>query len=282
MYPEIFNFNLPFNLPIIGNNIVIHTYGVMVAIGFILGYSLIIYRSKIYNVDTKKTGDLIFYSVILGIIGARIFYVIINWDYYFSNPFEIFKIWNGGIVFYGGAITGLLSGIFICKIFKLKIPVMLDIAVPGLSLGHFFGRIGCFSYGCCFGKTCSTESFYTVKFPAPAPAYEKHLSSGLIDTHSHFSLPVLNTQLISALFLLLLTLFLIIYDKKIRKHSGSGTLFALYLIIYSVFRFIIEFYRDEFSEFYILTNFTVSQFISVILFIIGFILLYKFKASDKK
>ena len=268
MHPILFKFILPFNLPVIGNEITIYTYGFCSALGFLFGYLLLIYRAKKNGINQDSAGDVLFYSAIIGIIGARLSYVFVNWNYYSDNLSEIHKIYNGGIIFYGGAVTGLAGGIIISLIKKINAFDMLDLAAPSLTLGHFFGRIGCYMYGCCHGAVCDKSHFFSAVFPKNSPAFLKQVKDGLIDRYSGCAMPVIATQVIEAAFLLILTFFLLFYDKKFKKFKGE--LFALYLLIYSMFRFTIEFFRGDYEKEFIFFNLlTLSQMISLGLFIIA-------------
>ncbi len=151
-----------------------------------------------------------------------------------------------------------------------------------MALGHMFGRIGCNMFGCCFGKITEASNFCSIQFPAGSPAFEKHKVLGLLTPYSNLSLNVIPTQLIEAGFLGLLAAFLLIYDKKkIRKQSGC--IFILYLSMYSLFRFIIEFFRGDYeANFIVFKIITVSQTISIALFITSIILFFKYQKTVKK
>jgi phosphatidylglycerol:prolipoprotein diacylglycerol transferase len=252
----------------------------MAAIGFLMGYYLIISRIKKYSIEKDAMSDILFYSIIAGIIGARLTYVFVNWDFYKKDFLEIFKIYNGGIVFYGGAVTAIIFGILFTKyIKKLNVLKVLDISSPGLTLGHAFGRIGCLLYGCCYGKTCSHSLPFGMKFPANSPAFNKQVHDGLINSNMHNSLSVYPTQIISALFLFFLTAILILFEKKWKKKDGQ--IFNLYLIAYSIFRFTIEFFRDYDKEFYFFNFISLSQIISLCIFVIGIIIFIRLVKTSK-
>jgi len=253
-------------------------YGFFAALGFISGYFLLINRAGKYGLDKNIAGDIAFYSAVAGIIGARASYVIVNWDYYSKNLSEIYKIYNGGIIFYGGALAGLICGTIITRLKKINPLQMLDIAAPALALGHFFGRIGCFMFGCCHGRVCSSSSFTGVIFPKYSPAYYRQIETGIINPGTTLPLPVIPTQLFESAFLLILSLTLIFYDKKIKRFNGE--LFAVYLLLYSIFRFIIENFRGDYDHQFIYFGIlTFSQLISLTLFVISIIIL---KCGNKK
>ena len=149
MYPELFSIG----------KITIYTYGVLVALGFFMGMQYIVKYSK--NIITKQqVYDFLFYVILIGIIGARLFYVMLDIPYYKSNPLEIFQVWKGGLVYYGGFVAVLIFAFFYCRYKKINIVKLIDVFAPALALGHAFGRIGCFFAGCCYGAPSEKYGVY--------------------------------------------------------------------------------------------------------------------------
>jgi len=138
----------------IGELITIHTYGFFIALAALAAMFISRYEAKRLGVDPDKVVDACFYVVIAAIVGSRLFYVFTNFDFFISEPLEVFKIWNGGLVFYGGFIGSATVLIVYMKIYHLPLGKMSDIAALALPLGHAVGRIGCFFAGCCYGKIC--------------------------------------------------------------------------------------------------------------------------------
>ncbi|MGC8868007.1 MAG: prolipoprotein diacylglyceryl transferase, partial [Elusimicrobiales bacterium] len=155
---EIFGFKVP-------------SYGVMIAVAYIVAYIYLSKKSKVYAIDEKRLSDIIFYSVIFGFLGAKISYIITFWNYFgsgFKERFlDIFSIDNlrSGFVFYGGVITGFLGFFWSVKKNKLDVVSMADLFAPAMALAHSIGRIGCFLAGCCHGK--ETDFFLGVVFTSP-------------------------------------------------------------------------------------------------------------------
>ena len=244
MYPILFKFY----------GLEIHTYGFFIAIGFMLSLFLA-QKLAIKEGFSKNTiVDYAFFMLIFAIIGARIFYVIIEYKYYIKYPFDIFKIWEGGLVYYGGFIFAVLS-IFIYHYKRFKNTSFLkitDIFATVLPLAQAIGRIGCLSAGCCYGKPCKLP--WAIKFTNPdslAP-----LNRYLHPTEIYHSISNLT------IFLILMFMF----NKK-RKFNGQIT--CLYGIFYSIGRFIIEFFRGDPRGY--VWIFSTSQFISIIVFSISLI-----------
>jgi phosphatidylglycerol:prolipoprotein diacylglycerol transferase len=218
----------------------------MVAVGFIVAAALALHTGKIFNVSQDMISNLSLIILISGIIGARIMYVALNLGDFISMPSEAFKVWHGGLVFYGGVIFALISGIVYLKISKSSILILGDVIVPFAALAHSIGRIGCFLNGCCFGKT--TSSFLGIVF-----------QDG-ITRHP--------TQIYESAYLLFLYMFL---RAVLQFKRFNGQVFFLYLIFYSVGRFFIEYLRAD-AGFLVrptIGNFTPSQTISLIMFIFG-------------
>jgi len=188
-----------------------------------------------------------------------------------------FELWRGGFVLYGGIIGGFLSAtIFIIKK-KMNFLKILDISAPVLALGVGIGRIGCFMAGCCFGNY--TSSFLGISFPAGSPAFKKHLEIYPDLMHNHTSsLTVIPTQLFSAGANFIIFLYLYFLLRKKKKYNGQ--LFIQFLILYSIFRFIIEFFRgDDRGN---LLFFSTSQWISIIVVVLSIIARFIIKNLNKK
>ena len=231
----------------------IHTYGFFIAVAFIV--SLFIAGRLGENEGIKKEiiYDLAFYILIFSIIGARILYVVIEHQYYLRHPLNILKIWQGGLVYYGGFIGAVLAGIFYIRKFKeLSFFKVGDIFLTVLPLGQAIGRLGCLSAGCCYGKPCSLPwaiTFHNKESLAP-------LNIPLHPTEAYHAV---------ANFIIFLILFHII--RKRRKFYGE--IVVLYGIFYSIGRFIVEFFRGDPRGHVWL--FSTSQVISIFIFIVAII-----------
>lgn len=135
-------------------NISVYTYGFFIAVGFVIGILIAKREAKRRNIDPELIMDLSFYIIIAAIIGSRLFYVITTPASFIENPVDIFKIWNGGLVFYGGFILALVTAAWYVRKQHLNVWQIADVFAPSIALGQFFGRLGCFSAGCCYGKVC--------------------------------------------------------------------------------------------------------------------------------
>ena len=234
----------------------IYSYGVLVAMGVLTAIFLLRSSAVKVQINPDVMVDLAIVTVVSGFVGARIFYVIQFWNYFKASPIDVFKIWEGGIVVYGGIIGGLIGFSSFIKLRRLPFLPLLDLFVPALALAQGFGRFGCFLNGCCFGKP--TTSFWGVSFP--------------------FSdLPLHPTQLYEATFCFSLAVFLLFLSRK-SLPTGSAT--ALYFILYPTGRFLIEFVRGDNMRVFL--NLTVHQWISIGVIIIALLSVLFFKFAHGK
>ncbi|MBV9463187.1 MAG: prolipoprotein diacylglyceryl transferase [Verrucomicrobiae bacterium] len=222
----------------------IRWYGVMAAIAFLVGLRWASRRGRSAGFHPDDIPNFCFFGLLFGILMARVFYVITYWDKEFSGRLsEIPRIDHGGIVFYGGAIGGLLTAIVFCRIKKIPFLKFADVLAPPFALAHAFGRIGCFMNGCCFGKP--TTMPWGVEYP---------IESGIFG-HVH------PTQLYEATFLLYLAFALMLID---RTKKFPGQTFASYGLLYSIWRFIVEYWRGDIPhDHFGLTN---AQCVSIVIF----------------
>lgn len=209
----------------------IKTYGVFVAIGFISALIYCSKRAQEKGYSKELVLDILLYIMISGIAGARITYVLQNWEFYRSNLVEIFYIWSGGLVLYGGIILATTVGIIYLRVKKQEVFCFADFAAPAIFLGVFFGRIGCFFAGCCYGKPCDLPWAVTFKNTA-----------GL----APLNVALHPTQIYEALFCGLLFAWLHFLDKKKKSYNlVDGSIFFASLIAYGIWRFFIEFLRGD-------------------------------------
>ncbi len=235
--------------------VTIHTYGLLVAVGILAGVLL---GEHLFRQAGGEPGRIIDMSVIVvlaGLVGARFAFVLINWDYYAGAPLEILKFWRGGLVFFGGLIGGSAAFILLTRFYSLPLREMLDIGAAVVPFGHAFGRLGCFSAGCCYGKPSNLP--WSVTFSHP-----DCLAADVLN------IPVHPTQLYSFLFLAGLTAFLVRLHPRRRF---PGQMASFYLLFYGVFRFAVEFLRGDPRGSIRAAGITlsVSQWLSLAVFITG-------------
>ena len=224
----------------------LYSYGFSIAIGVLLSLFLMKRRAlKEGFPGPEEVFDMAFAVLVWGFLGARLFYVIQNFSYYMTEPLKIFAVWEGGLIFYGGAIAACLGFGLAGRKKRWPFWKTLDFFVPYVALAHAFGRIGCFLNGCCFGKACALP--WAVRFPALPYAVHP-------------------TQLYEAFYDIALFAFLTKHGKRVRFEGEIG---LLYLLLYGIGRYMIEFLREPG---WMWMGFTSNQWLSVAIVIVAFII----------
>jgi len=248
----------------------IHGYGLMIVIGFILCTYLANQEAR-----RRKLPDFVYdFGLVMlfaGIFGGRLFHYIENYSAEFSgrSVFAFFAIWEGGLVFYGGAVAGFLAGLVYLKRRGLPILDCLDATASFVPIGMAFGRLGCFMNGCCFGKICSPDGPFALVFPkvnkgeSYSPAFLSQLQSGLVVPSDPSPLPVYPVQLYEAAYDFLLCGVLYWF---LRGTSPRGSGYPLLFTLYGIGRFVLEFYRADNPDTW--TGFTISQNLSLALVLV--------------
>ncbi|OGP52636.1 MAG: prolipoprotein diacylglyceryl transferase [Deltaproteobacteria bacterium RBG_13_52_11] len=205
----------------------IYSYGFMIALGIMVGLFLARRQAAREGIDPNQIVDITFYVLVAALIGARILFVLMNFKEYADNPINILKIWEGGLVFYGGLVPAAAIGIWYIKRLGLPLWQVADIFAPSVAISHAFGRIGCFFAGCCYGEACALP--WAVTFTDPRSLAPQ-------------GIPLHPTQLYSSLSLFALFAFLVLLRKRKTFH---GELLWLYILCYSIGRFFLEFLRGD-------------------------------------
>ena len=229
-----------------------HSYGFMLALAFLAGILISIHYAKKSSVDGQIILDLAIYLIIAGLFGARLFYVIGQWSYYESNPLEIIMIQKGGLVVLGGLAFSLPVVLWYAKRKNIPRLKLLDIISPGIALGYSIARIGCFLNGCCFGKPTDLPWGLVYSDFSVAGSYYPGIA-----LHP--------TQLYAMISMFMVFVILTILWKN-RKYDGQ--IFYWLLILYSVYRFLVEFLRYCPSQYYWF-GLTPSQCMVLFLFVFG-------------
>jgi phosphatidylglycerol---prolipoprotein diacylglyceryl transferase len=249
-----------FHVPYLG--VPIFGYGLMLFFAFLGSMHLAARRARREGLDPEVVYDLALWVFIGGLVGARAFYVIQYWGTRVHGFWDIFKIWEGGIVLYGSIMGGTATFFLYRWLRPFPLGPMLDVVAPSLALGVAIGRFGCFLNGCCYGEAAHVP--WAVHFPAGSFPWSHQVVHGLIPPSAAHSLPVHPTQLYAALDgIILLSLLSAFYPFRRR----DGEVMALLMVTYPVTRFFIETLRDDEGVF--LIGLTISQFISVVLFPCG-------------
>ena len=253
--------------PIIDLGIItIHWYSILIFIAILLGSNLAIKEAKRHGYNEDFMVNLLFLGVIFGIVGARVYYVIFNFDYYKDNLIEMFKVWNGGLAIHGGIIAGLISTMIICYKKKVNLIKILDYMVVGLIIAQAIGRWGNFFNGEAHG-------------PLTTLAYLEglHLPQFIIDgmyINGNYYIP---TFLYESIWCFLG--FIIMLVLRRRKFMKVGYLTSFYLVWYGFERFLVEGFRTDSLMF---LSLRVAQLVSLLMVLIGICLfIYSLHKKNK-
>ena len=249
MYNEILNIG----------SLTIHGFGLMVAIGLLCAILLASKRAKTRNLSPDIVHSLSLISLVFGFLGAKLLYALVNLDVLISNPIQVLS--GSGFVVYGGIIGGVLAAIVFCKLKNVRFLPYFDLVAPSIAVAQGFGRIGCLLAGCCYGR--ETDSIICIVF---------HNS-----TIAPNGVSLVPTQIISSLAAFLLAVILLIYS---RNEKTDGKTAALYLVLYSAGRFIIEYFRSDYRG--SIGSLSTSQFISIFIFVFGILMTGCLKYWRKK
>jgi len=206
----------------------IYTYGVLIALGLFVALQYVLAITRKRGIDDGKIMDVVLVALLCGFAGARLTYVLFNLRDYIAHPADILKIWEGGLVFYGGFLSGALSAAAFVY-YRKTMPAweLADILAPAIALAHVFGRLGCFAAGCCYGLPSNAP--WAVTFSSSsclAPTGVELHPSQLYEAAGNF-------------------VMFIALDRMLRRPHKQGVVFGWYLFFYSVVRFAAEFFRGD-------------------------------------
>jgi phosphatidylglycerol:prolipoprotein diacylglycerol transferase len=238
----------------------VHLYAVMIALGFVFGIWLAVSYGEKQGLDRAMLLDLGWWIIVSGLVGSRLAFIVVEWKQYYYPCFDvahfntlfpdkqitepdctrILRFWNGGLVFYGGVIGAMLTIVWFLRREKVAFAPVGDALIPSLALGQFFGRLGCYAAGCCFGVP--SEGALSVHFPAGSMPYDHHLKHGLIDALAPHSAGVHPVQLYDAFGGLALCLVLLWIRRRKTYH---GQVFVAWLFLYPIWRAIVELFRGD-------------------------------------
>lgn len=236
----------------------IHYYSLFILLAFLTGIFIFYKLSKTRNIEFALIEDILFYTLLFGLIGARLYYVLFNLDYYLSNPLEILMVWHGGLAIHGGIIAGAIALIYNSKKKKINFLELLDIAAPAVIIAQAIGRWGNFFNQEAHGPI--TTLAYLKKLHIP-----NFIINGMKIGNNYYH----PTFLYESIWNLLGGIILIILARK--KNLKKGMIIGLYLTWYSFARFFIESLR---TDSLMIFNIKVAQIVSTLLFIIGIYLVF--------
>lgn len=218
MHPILIEFG-PFKL---------YTYGLLVALGFLAALGVGTREARRYGIEAKDFQDLAFAVLLAAILGARLLFVALEWRSFAANPLDVFALWKGGLVFYGGFLGAAAAALWVIRRRHLPPWDTADAVAPALSLGQALGRLGCFFAGCCYGAECALP--WSVTFTDPRSL-------------ARLGVPLHPTQLYEAAANL--ALFALLYFVVAPRRREAGRVFGWYLVLYPAARFTIEIFRAD-------------------------------------
>ena len=226
--------------------VTIHGYGLMISIGILVAVLVAAYRAKRKGLSADTVYSLGLIALVFGFIGAKLLYCIVEWREFIEEPMRALS--GQGFVLYGGILGGVAAAMIYCRIKKISFLRYFDLVAPSISLAQGFGRMGCLLAGCCYGRR--TDSFFGIVF---------HDS-----LYAPNGVRLIPTQIMSSAGNFIIAVILLLYARKDRKVGRVG---AMYLILYSAGRFVIEFFRADYRG--SIGVLSTSQFISIITLIMG-------------
>ncbi|HSF18486.1 MAG TPA: prolipoprotein diacylglyceryl transferase [Vicinamibacteria bacterium] len=230
---------------------ILHTYGFLLAAGFLIALKVAAIRSKKFGVEANLMMDLGLYILVSALVGAKLLLLVVDWEHYSHDPFSLVR--SGG-VFYGGLVAAVLTSIWFFRKHDLPVWMTTDILAPSVALGHGIGRLGCFSAGCCYGKPTSLA--WGVTFTDP---YAREIVGVPLNVALH------PTQLYEALVEFAIFGFLI---HLAGRKKFDGQIFWSYVALYSTARFVIEFFRGDLGRGFVFGGaLSTSQVIALLLLV---------------
>lgn len=243
----------------------VKTYGACMALGFLAAWQVIAWLCRRTGRDHAPLSNLLMLMMVSGVLGSRAAYVIEHWSAEFAaHPERIVRVDQGGLMFYGGLILATAVFIAWCRVKRESVVALADLFAVVVPLGHAFGRVGCFFYGCCYGR--ASQCACAVSFPRMSPAWHEQMKAGLIGSAAPAALPVLPTQLFEAAAVFILFCALFALYRRFRQER-PGLVMGVYFAGYACIRFGIEVLRGDPRA--AVGIFSISQAISLALLLAG-------------
>lgn len=240
----------------LGDFFTLHTYGLLVALAFLVGINTAGRYAPRIGASSDIVWNLGIYIALAGLLGGKVLLLLSEWSHYSTHPGEIFSstTLGAGGYWHGGLLLAIATGAWFSWRHQLSFASLGDVCAPGIALGHAFGRLGCFSAGCCWGKPANVA--WAVTFTDP---YSNQVVGVPLGLALH------PTQLYEAAAeAIIFTLLVVLW----RRRTFSGQIFAAYLMLYGLARFIIEFWRgDPRGGFLFSGALSFPQTVSVLLFV---------------
>ncbi|MEI6805946.1 MAG: prolipoprotein diacylglyceryl transferase [Myxococcaceae bacterium] len=276
----------------------IHSYGALIVIGFLLALNIAKWYARKFGPYEQDVMDFGFWALVGGLIGARLVFIAVEWqDYFVRQPWTqignlgikipaVLAFWQGGLVYWGGFLGGFVACLIFTRVRKLPRLLFFDIMVIGVPLAQVFGRLGCISAGCCYGRALDSETSVGLRFPPGSAAFDTLINKAPLEMrtymveHAH-TWPLFPSQLVESFGALIIFMILVFFASRKRFH---GQLLLMYAVLYSVMRSCLELLRGDTERGYVIDGIlSTSQFISLCVVLValvtGFVL---YSSHDRK
>lgn len=263
MHPALFDFGTV-DLPGLGpTHLFLPTYGVIFAAGSLIAWSWFMRRARRLDLPQEPVFNLAFYTLLAGLIGAKLTLIVVDWGYYVENPGEILATLRSAGVLMGGVLAGALTFVFYARKHKLPVLALGDAIVAPVALAQGIGRLGCFAAGCCYGTP--SQAWCAVRFKSVA-AHEQ--------TGVPLNTPILPVQLFEFAFDLALALLLtVLWRQRVRP---AGTVGWVYLVAYGTGRAVLELWRGDAARgLWLGATVSTSQLFSIAAILVGLFFLVR-------
>jgi len=258
----------------------LHTYGLLIASAFLVGIWLAQREARRRGQDPERIADLSFWILVAALVGSRVYFILVNWDDYFGvrafamTPFgripRLLAFWEGGLVFYGGFIGAALTAWWYMRRHQMAFLAYADTLIPSVAFGHFLGRLGCFSAGCCWGGVAHDHLPWAVKFPPESLAFQtfagRENPAAFLTPDRLSTLPLHPVQLYESFGELAIFLVLVLVVRP--RKAFHGQVLATWLLLYAVLRTVVEVFRAD-VERGVVRGLGVGQWTSIAIFAVG-------------
>jgi len=282
-----------FSVHALGQTLQVHSYGIAIAIAFLAAIFLGIRQARRVGEDPELVQELCFWLLVSSMLGARLLFVLTNLPTYIEacgdaihsgGTLDVLSactrplhVWEGGLVFFGGLLTAIGFAVWFTRKKHMSFRRTADVLAPSIALGHFFGRIGCWTAGCCYGS--ESHSWLAVRFPAESAAFQAMVSSGRLSPGADVT-PLLHpVQLYEAFGEL--SLFFLLSWYALRKRF-DGEVLLLYLALYSLLRIATEQLRGDPVRRFVLPWLSTSQALALVTLALGALLYFKWRPAPVK
>ncbi len=263
-----------YSLHAFGQNFALHSYGLAIAAGFLIAIFLGARQARRVGEDPGQVQELCFWLLVSSLAGARLLFVLTNVPSYLETCAEGLRgqsmsqavwacsrplhVWEGGLVFYGGFLSACGFAWWYARRRKMSFARTADILAPSVAIGHFFGRLGCYAAGCCWGTT--TTQPWGVRFPSESLVFQQLVTEGKLSAAASFTPPLHPVQLYEAFGELVLYFVLSWYAPRKRY---DGQVLVGWLAGYAVLRFVVELFRGDDVRRFVFAGLSTSQFIAL-------------------